>query len=303
MSEKVNGLTRRHPVPGNFRRPFWISRTSFWNIPFLIVGVGLVPFGALLAAPDEVGQSREDEDETALQKAARKIVEPIKLRVVSGEQRDEVELLKQPILRFGDIPRANDKGSVWLWQRSGRPQAVMELYRGADSRSWVHVIHSLSADAIEGDFGGPAPRWTPARAGVKWRDFPAAPEPAERPAARVRQIKELAQRFTAHEFWDPNNSRYELRLLIQPVHKYSSPDSGLIDGALFLLCHETNPEVALLIEAVRDAGKTKFRYALARLGHAELHVAIDEQEVWRQERVATTSPQDAYWLLFRGANP
>ena len=75
----------------------------------------------------------------------------------------------------------------------------------------------------------------------------AAQTPADRPAGRARQIKDLAQRFSAHEFWDPNNSRFELRLLIQPVHKYSEPDSGLLDGALFLVCHETNPEVALLL--------------------------------------------------------
>ena len=127
--------------------------------------------------------------------------------------------------------------------------------------------------------------------------------PCRCPAQRTRQIKELAQQFTAHEFWDPNNSRYELRLLIQPVHKYADPDSGLLDGALFLLCHETNPEVALLIEAVREEGGPTFRYALARLGHAELHVALADKEVWRQDRLADTKPSDAYWLLFRGANP
>lgn len=278
-------------------------RSPLWSWPFLLLGVGLLPSNAIVAAPEGEGEKQEADDETDLQQAARKIVEGIKLHVITGERREDVELLKQPLLRFGDIPRANDKGSVWLWQRSGRPQAVMELYRAADSRSWVHVIHTLSADAIDGDFGGQAPRWTPARAGVKWKVVPAAPEPADRPAARARQIKELAQRFTAHEFWDPNNSRYELRLLIQPVHKYSVPDSGLLDGALFLVCHETNPEVALLIEAVQESGIAKFRYALARLGHAELHVAFDEHEIWRQERVDRTSPQDAYWLLFRGVNP
>ena len=84
---------------------------------------------------------------------------------------------------------------------------------------------------------------------------------------------------------------------------YSEPDAGLFDGALFLLCHETNPEVALLIEAVKEEGNAKFRYALARLGHAELHVAFDEKEVWRQERIADTKLQDAYWLLYRGVDP
>ncbi|MGE5192582.1 MAG: hypothetical protein ACM3U2_08780 [Deltaproteobacteria bacterium] len=253
---------------------------------------------AVFAAPE--ADTKQDDSENEAQKAAREIVESVELSALVGEKREKLELIKQPVLRFGDIPRANDRGSVWIWQRFGRPQAVMELYRGADSRSWVHVIHSLSPDALEGDFGARAPRWTPPGPGINWISFPDAPAPAERPAARARQIKELAQKFSAHEFWDPNNSRYELRLLIQPVHQYSEPDSGLLDGALFMLCHETNPEVALLIEAVSESGGPTFRYALARLGHAELHVALDEKEVWRQERVAATRPRDAYWLLFRG---
>jgi hypothetical protein len=39
------------------------------------------------------------------------------------------------------------------------------------------------------------------------------------------------------------------------------------------------------------------------MGHAELHVALGEKEVWRQERVADTKPRDPYWLLFRGVSP
>jgi hypothetical protein len=269
-----------------------ICLNSFLSVVALLVGLAL-------AAPNEDNQ----DDETELQQAARKIVESVELSAAVGDKREVLELVKQPVLRFGDIPRANDKGSVWIWQRAGRPQAVMELYRASDSRSWVHVIHSLSGEALDGDFGTLAPHWTPPRPGIEWKSFPDAPAPADRAAARARQIKDLAQKFTAHEFWDPNNSRYELRLLIQPVHKYSDADSGLLDGAIFMLCHETNPETALLIEAVKEAGQSKFRYALARLGHAELHVEIADKEVWRQERVANTSPRESYWLLFRGNSP
>ena len=282
------GCPRRHAV--------------FVQVLFLLAGGGLLLAGEALAAPD--ADSKPDDPETEIQRAARGIVEAVELSAISGEKREKLELIKQPLLRFGDIPRANDKGSVWIWQRAGRPQAVMELYRGSDSRSWVHVIHSLSPDALEGDFGGNAPHWLPPGPGVTWSRFPDAPVPAERPVARARQIKELAQKFSSHEFWDPDNSRYELRLLIQPVHKYSDPDSDLLDGAVFLICHETNPEVALLIEAVRSGEKEpEFRYALARLGHAELHVALAGKEVWRQDRVASTKPGDRYWLLFRGVSP
>jgi hypothetical protein len=278
-------------MPGRFR------------LSLLILGVGLTLTTVLPAAPDATAEKKSDEDETEIQQAARKLVEGIKLTAIAGDKRQQLELVEQPVLRYGDIPRANDKGSVWIWQRAGRPQAIMELFRGAGTRPWVHVVHSLSADAIDGDFGAQVPHWTPSRGAVQWNVLTAAQEPADRPAARARQIKELAQKFTAHEFWDPNNSRFELRLMVAPVHKYSDPDGGLLDGAVFLLCHETNPEVVLLIEAAKEDGGAKFRYALARLGHAELHVEIDGKEVWRQARVDGTSSRDAYWLLARGVSP
>jgi hypothetical protein len=263
------------------------------------LAIVLLVSGALSAAP-EPNEKAAVEDETELQQAARKMAESVRLSALVDGKALELELVPHPVLRFGDIPRANDKGSVWIWQRQGRPQALMELYRNADGRSWVHVIHSLAAEALRGDFGPGAPAWNPPAAGIKWNAFPAAPEPADRPAVRARQMKDLSQKFTAHEFWDPNNSRYELRLLVQPAHKYSDDREGPVDGAVFLLCHETNPEVVLLIEAAPESdGGARYRYALARLGHAELHVAFDEKEVWEQPRIANATPRDAYFLVLK----
>src|SRR6266849_78848 len=115
-----------------------------------IFSISLLLAGSALAAPTD--DNKDDESETELQQAARRLVESVELSAVVGDKREKLELIKQPVLRFGDIPRANDKGSVWIWEHAGRPQAIMELYRGADGRSWVHVIHSLSADALRGDF-------------------------------------------------------------------------------------------------------------------------------------------------------
>lgn len=269
---------------------------------WVLVAVSVfLPAAAITAEPQH--DAKVEDSETAIQKAARELAESIKIVALVGVNREELELLKHPVLRFGDVERANDKGSVWIWQRAGRPQAVMELYRGADGRSWVEVIHSLSADRLEGDFDKNSPRWTPMQPGIEWQMFPNAPVPADGMAVRARQIKELAQRFSAHEFWDPENSRYELRLLIRPVHTYSKPSAGRGDGALFLFCHGTNPEVPLLIEAVDDGAAPRFQFALARLGHAELHVSLDGKEVWHKNRVEDTSGRDPYWLHFRRVAP
>ncbi len=287
----------------NGNRPEFVARR---NRLAAVAGVMLLAGWAIvdgIFAVPLAAEEKSDEEETEVQLAARKIVEPITLTAIVGEKRQPVELVKQPVLRYGDIPRANDKGSVWIWQRAGRPQAIMELFRSSESRAWVYVIHSLSNDPLEGDFGERAQNWATSRAGVQWKGFPDAPSPADRPVLRARQMKDLSQKFTAHEFWDPNHSRFELRLLVKPIHQYSAPESGLLDGAVFVLCHETNPEVVLLIEAVKEQEEAKFRYSLARLGHAELHVAFGGEEVWRQERIAETKPNDPYWMVFRRIQP
>jgi len=276
-------------------------RSSIFDHPLVRAGsciVALLTAGTLQGAPEPTAGASSD-DETEIQQAARKMAQSVKLSTTVDGTVHELELVG-PVLRYGDLPRANDRGSVWIWQRGGRPQAIMELYRGADGRSWAHVVHSLAVEVIHGEIGPGGPAWNPPAAAIKWSTFPEAPAPSDRPAVRARQIKELSQRFTAHEFWDPNNSRYELRLLVQPVYKYGDSRSDVADGAAFLLCHETNPEVVLLIEAAQESDRgAAYRYALARLGHAELHVAFDEKEVWKQSRVANPTARDAYFLVLK----
>jgi len=258
---------------------------------------------SVAAPPDEstgAANTRPEAAESLLQKEPRSIAEGVKLSAVVGGKEDKLELVGQPVLKYGDITRDNEHGSLWIWQRDGRPEAVMELYRGAGKKFWVLVTHSLAVHRLKGDLVGTGTLWTPREADLQWTDMPQAPVPAERDAARLRQLKDLAQRFTAHEFWDPNNSRFELRLLVQPAYKFTSPGSSVIVGAVFLLCHENNPEVVLMIEAVPvPEAEPVFRYGLARLGHAELHVELDGREVWQKQRISTMTPDDPYFLVVK----
>jgi hypothetical protein len=140
-------------------------------------------------------------------------------------------------------------------------------------------------------------KWQPKEPQIKFAPVLQAPKPDARETGRLRQFKEIARRFTAHEFWDPDNSRFELRLLVQPVHRYRDSAAEIQDGTVFVLAHGTNPEVLLLIEA---AGPTiemsRWQYGLARTSNAETHVELDGKEVWFQDRVkgGSTRPEDPY---------
>src|SRR5205823_5317294 len=120
---------------------------------------------------------------------------------------------------------------------------------------------------------------------VKAADLPGAPAPDPQTSVRLRQLKEQARRFTAHEYWNPDNSRFELRLLVQPVHRYHDEKRQIMDAAVFLLAFDNNPQILLLVEILdAAASEVRWQYLLARVSSAELHVGIDGKEVWAQDR-------------------
>jgi hypothetical protein len=222
-----------------------------------------------------------------------------------GDAQSEVPLLERSLLNFGDSARANQNGSLWAYGREGRPLAIVELFRGTNpGDAWVHAI-TLTGDERVIVKTPAGTDWRPARLQIEPAAIPGAPPPEATEARRLRQMKDLSRRFTAHEFWDPDNSRFELRLLVQPVHRYRDPRRGIHDGAVFVLAHGTNPEVLLLIEALgTELSAARWHFSLARLGSAELHVALDGKEVWRRDRAPgiTGQPSDPYWLFVAPAD-
>ena len=260
----------------------------------LLPGVGEIP---LLAQPGDKSQDRE---RSVRMEQMWELVGAVSVYAITEEGRVPVQLAQTPLIRFSDMSRGRLDGTLWVWGRTGRPAAIMELYTQVDGAgNWCHVIHSLSTGQVTAEIGGGLP-WSPRRPGLELKPLPGSPAPGSEKAARLRQAKELARRFSAHQFWDPNNQRSELRLLPQPVHQYEDPAAGLLDGTVFTFVHGTDTEIILLIElARRDAAPPEWHYGLVRLGHAEFHVNLDDREVWQQKRIAATAPTEPYHLFFR----
>jgi len=212
-----------------------------------------------------------------------------------------IEIVDHPVLTFGDSARANQNGSVWVFGKKGRPAAMIELYKGTlRTDRWVHAATLTGAERIvmKTPLSG---QWKPDKLQIEPAAIADAPPPEAKAAQRLKQAREIARRFTAHEFWDPDNSRFELRLLAQPIYRYSDEKKELQDGAAFVLAHGTNPEVVLLVEALgKELKDARWHYSLARLGSAEIHVELDSKEVWKCGRAAGVvgSPSDPYWLFF-----
>lgn len=170
------------------------------------------------------------------------------IKVSKQATNEPVERIKLPIFRYNSPSRLYQDGSIWAWGKQGRPLVVMEMFTvNARKPTWVQGCVLTSTELVE------ASRlndriWYPRGVGVQFKPLPDASVPSDRENLRLRQMKRLARRFSAHQFWDPNNTRYDLRLLVQPVHRYNDPDKGLVDGSMYLMAHEIEPEVIIMIE-------------------------------------------------------
>jgi hypothetical protein len=260
------------------------------------------------AAYAQETQSLVEDSPNSDQQARLRVAEEYTTRIEVQFGRKGVKRVERPLLLFGDSARDNGDGTLWAWGDSGRPAVVVESYFNTKTGGQrVNAITLTGGDLVvaktptaEGIL------WQPQQTQIKPLPFPDAPPPDAKSTVRTRQLKELARRLTAHEFWDPDNSRFELRLLVQPVRRYAAADAQIQDGALFVLAHGTNPEVLVLIEALGESiDKARWHYALARCGSAEMHVEIDGKEVWTVARTpgVVGKPTDPYWLFMTAEEP
>ena len=271
-----------------------------WNVPRFAMTLFLMwSVSPQSRADDEAPKKPES---LALAEAREHMSE---FTVSSSVKDATIEMLPNPLLTYGDAARNNEAGTLWAWGKSGRPAAFLELYRNVGpDQPWVHALTLTSPELVQ--LTGPASKkWAPKTSHFALKDVPGSPDVSDLPAVRLRQMKEISRRFEAHEFWDPNNSRFDLRLLVQPVHRYQDVSAKLTDGAVFVLAHGTNPEVLIQIEAHADQQPPRWKCSFARLGSAELHVLFDGKEVWTEPRTPgiVGLPVDPYWLLITAPTP
>lgn len=249
---------------------------------------------------EKASQRENKEDSKAEQRKKllermRKFVDVVEVYEITDKGPVRAQLVEKPLLFFMDLPRDHQNGSLWVWGRNGRPRAIIEVYTSSKVESWPgNVMHSLADRPLRAN-GKHGWRWSPREPGFISQPVTKAPPPAGKKVVRLRQMKELARRFTAHEYWDPDNQRSELRLLTRPVYRYSDPKSGILDGGIFAFTHGgTNPEAMLLIEAHGEhADEATWHFGFVRLGHAELHAELDGREVWKQSKLRGIPPSSS----------
>jgi len=194
-------------------------------------------------------------------------------------------------LRWANNTRGSEDGMTLLYIHEGRPLAASCVYPWA--KRLEHEFESLSRGKLVAKKDG-AVVWQPQQGGVKFADVPGAPAPDQAKAQRLRQMKALAEKFKATMLgWKVDNTdREELRLLSRPLYRYEPKEGGeVIDGAVFAFVMGTDPEVILLLEAVKDKDAAKWQYAFARRTSGELEARLGESVVWKAPRFPTQNDQ------------
>jgi hypothetical protein len=194
-------------------------------------------------------------------------------------------------LRWANNTRGSEDGMTLLYIHEGRPLAAACVYPWA--KRLEHDFESLSRGKIIAKRED-AVVWQPQQAGVTFADVPGAPAPDQTKTQRLRQMKGLAEKFKATMLgWKVDSTdREELRLLSRPLYRYEPKEGGdLIDGAVFAFVMGTDPEVILLLEAVKDKDAAKWQYAFARRTSGELEARLGEAVVWKAARFPTQNDQ------------
>ena len=194
------------------------------------------------------------------------------------------------VLQWRNVTRGTQEstGVFVLWVNKGRPEACASIY--PFDGNIVHDFASLSrrANLVARERGRVI--WSPETPGVEFNEIPGAAAPADSSAARLRQMKLLADGFkVTMTGWKPDKSdREELRLLPKPLYRDEpgeAPGSGpgSIDGGVFAFVQGTDPEAIILLEAIRQDGRPRWQYAFARATAAGLEARLDKQVVWAVE--------------------
>jgi hypothetical protein len=180
--------------------------------------------------------------------------------------------------------------------------------KDARQRVISHEFQSLSLDPIVSKHAqrtgrqGPVPDWKTSDAGIEWQPLPGAAAAAKTAAARLTQMRRLAAEFSAKITVSDVEGAGGLRLLTQPLLRYSSQSAGVADGGLFAFVLATDPELLLLIELRETKQGPRWHYAAARFTNRPLQLVRGKREVWsckKAEAFVGRNPYFLYWGVGR----
>jgi hypothetical protein len=196
--------------------------------------------------------------------------------------RKEPAKVADPCLRWTNPIGTAADGVVAVYAHNGgRPAALGQYFLSGRNR-WVNEF-TVIPDGDVTILRSGRPFWRPSEYVCKFNDLPRSPTPAASPVLRLAQMRAIAADFAVTDYFGPKAIKQDLRLLTQPVYRYSEGGT-ILDGAAFIFVLTTDPECCLLVEAYRDGKGSRYRYALAPMSIYQLEARYKDNPVWAIER-------------------
>lgn len=198
-----------------------------------------------------------------------------------ADPKTPLPLMPEPSLRYINLEANVNDGATFLWLDGTRPAAAVSYsIRLPDSRVYREWT-SLSPTPLECRRGD-VTLWSPGTSELLLQRLDNAPVPAAAQVQRLMQMRTLARRFSGARHYSRDDSPTELRLMPAPLYHYVAEEKGVLGGALFVFVIGTDPEMFLLLEAVRDAGTgaAAWQYTLARMSSQKMTLRLDGVDRW-----------------------
>jgi hypothetical protein len=231
---------------------------------------------------DDAGEKEEAELTKTLQDECRKQLESYEFS--DGSQKLDRKFVS--VLTWTNPARDGvQRGVVGVWTLDGRPFAIGTVFcHPLENKPGIfrfnHELHMLrekgfAAETTKGEV------WKAPTGGFMLTAIKGAEPPAESPIARLRQMRSLADRFTASAISDMAQ-KSQLRLLPKPLYRYETKNA---DGALFTFMADagTDPEVILAIECDKVGKTGQWYFGCARYSDMKLFVKLDGNDAWAFE--------------------
>ena len=109
-------------------------------------------------------------------------------------------------------------------------------------------------------------------------------------------MKAIAERYEVAAI--ERDQKTQLRLMVQPLYRYTDEKQGIIDGAVFSYAAGTNPEVLLLLECRGVDANLSWYAAFARFGANRLEANSGATSVWESPAIQKWDPRESYYSQF-----
>lgn len=191
------------------------------------------------------------------------------------------QLSEQPVVHYTNPvrDRGTSDGVTFLWLDGRLPVAAssFSIRRPDDSLRFECV--TFSETPLELKLNDTV-TWAPTRWQTAPQKLSGVPAPAALERLRMTQMRQIGRLFDARCTRRNTLEVSKLRLMPQPLHRFSDPERGIVDGALFAYVISNDPELLLRLEVVKQAGSLEWRYAFARMTSLQVDVRWDDNLIW-----------------------